>query len=84
MTTVNFKFNQDFLSELRSMQALLGTTDLKSTANLLLGLGVVVVKSAAEDGGQIAIVNEETRAWSPIQHQALDNIRTIRAEQKRG
>ena len=79
MTEVNFRFNQQFLDELKSMQTLLGTTDLKSTANLLLGLGALVVKEASA-GGQVGIVNEQKDVWKPITHPALDNIKAILAE----
>lgn len=79
MAEVNFRFNQEFLDELKSMQALLGTADLKTTVNFLVGLGALVVREASK-GGQVAIVDEGADSWSEIKHPALDNIKAILAE----
>lgn len=79
MTEVNFRFNQEFLDELKSMQALLGTADLETTVNFLVGLGALVVTEASK-GGQVAIVDVGTNSWSEIKHPALDNLKAILAE----
>jgi len=77
--SVEFKVGAEFEDELRSKQGLLGCTDLKSTVNLLMSLGALVVDEALK-GGQAAIVFEDKQAWNPIAHPALEHIKTILAE----
>ena len=74
-----FKINSEYMQELKSKQALLGCTNVREAANLLMSLGSLVIDAALK-GGQIAIVFEKEDKWNPISHPALEHIKTILTE----
>ena len=59
-----FKINSEYMQELKSKQALLGCTNVREAANLLMSLGSLVIDAAIK-GGQIAIVFEKKTSGTP-------------------
>ncbi|MCB0446992.1 MAG: hypothetical protein KDD03_05670 [Gelidibacter sp.] len=74
---IEFELNSKFIAELKNQQALLGCPDLKSTANLLVSLGTLIVNEAVANRGYPVIMNNKRNEYREIKHPALDKIRDI-------
>jgi len=76
MSKIQITLNPSMVEELATMQTLLAQPDRLSTVNLLMSLGVEVIREALK-GGQVGIVNESKNEYQLLKHQALDNIHQI-------